>query len=113
MVYILVGGLQLSLNLQIGTQSLELFYERIFTKCRRKELVQRQENDDLEGLFCVAVWRGGVTRCSLFEVLNGHLVNEHVKLAVQLCTRMRRHAHYIRRGVTYSGVFGVCGKGFF
>ena len=58
-VYILVGGLQLSLNLQISTWNLELFNGRLFTKGGRKDLVPTQEMDDLEGLFGVTVWRGG------------------------------------------------------
>jgi hypothetical protein len=86
-VYILVGGLQLSLNLQISTWSLELF--------QRKALHQRWKKRfgtyTINGRFGGALRRNGlaqhVTRGSWFEALNGHLASKHVQLAVQLCTR--------------------------
>jgi hypothetical protein len=47
-----------------------------------------------------------VTRGKRFEVLNGHLANEHVQLAVQLRARAHGVTLIIWRGLTYSNLVG-------
>jgi hypothetical protein len=47
-----------------------------------------------------------VTRDSRFEVLNGHLASEHVRLVVQLHTCARGVMLIIPRGLTYSELVG-------